>query len=209
MECCWFAKFKISNTSLPGPFGRKLQSADGFGFAMIGELAGLVKAEFLEWHRSLLAAIPGELGCKIRNGLYGYRAQSGCRVLRGVIIYFPERLTLGRNVGISPYSQLNAAGGIDIGDDTLIGPACTIWSVNHRYQDARVPIRSQGYDAQKIVVESNCWIAARAIVLPGVYIGAGSIVAAGAVVNRSCDPGSILAGVPAKVIGRRARTLGG
>jgi acetyltransferase-like isoleucine patch superfamily enzyme len=58
-------------------------------------------------------------------------------------------------------------------------------------------------DAQEIVVGRDCWIAARAIVLPGVHIGDGSVVAAGAVVNRTCEPGSILAGVPAKVIGSR------
>ena len=170
---------------------------------MIGDFLRFLKSETLEWHRSLLAAIPGEIGCKVRNGLYGYRAQPGCRVLRGVTIYFPERLKLGRNVGISPHSQLNAAGGIEIGDDTLIGPGCTLWSVNHRFQDVQLLIRLQGYDAQEIVVGRNCWIAARAIVLPGVRIGDGSVVAAGAVVNRTCEAGSILAGVPAKVIGMR------
>ena len=162
-----------------------------------------LRAELLEWHRSILSAIPGEIGCKIRNMLYGYRAERGCRVLRGVTIYFPERLKLGRNVGISSQTQFNAAGGIRIGDDTLIGPGCTFWSVNHRFQDASIPIRLQGYDAREIIVESDCWIAGRAIVLPGVRIGAGSVVAAGAVVNRSCEAGSILAGVPAKVIGTR------
>lgn len=170
---------------------------------MIGDFVGTMRAEGIEWYRSLLAAIPGEIGCKLRNGLYGYSAQQGCRVLRGVIIYFPERLKLGRNVGISPNSQFNAAGGIEIGDDTLIGPGCTFWSVNHRFQQATVPIRLQGYDAQRIVVGRDCWIAARAIILPGVHIGDGSIVAAGAVVNRTFKPGSILAGVPAKVVGRR------
>src|SRR5205814_5157841 len=115
----------------------------------------------------------------------------------------PERLELGRNVGISPHSQLNAAGGIEIGDDTLIGPGCTLWSVNHRFQDPDVPIRLQGYDARRIVIGNDCWIAARSIVLPGVRIGSGSVVAAGAVVNRSCEPRSILAGVPARVIGTR------
>ena len=66
-----------------------------------------------------------------------------------------------------------------------------------------MPIQWQGYDAEPIVVGRDCWIAARAIVLPGVRIGDGSVIAAGAVVNRTCEPGSILAGVPAKVIGRR------
>lgn len=169
----------------------------------MGDWLRFLRTELLEWHRSMLSAIPGEIGCKIRNKLYGYRAERGCRVLRGVTIYFPERLKLGRNVGISSQTQFNAAGGIEIGDDTLIGPGCTLWSVNHRFQDVGVPIRLQGYDAKEIIVEHDCWIAGRAILLPGVRIGAGSVVAAGAVVNRSCEPGSILAGVPAKVIGTR------
>jgi acetyltransferase-like isoleucine patch superfamily enzyme len=170
---------------------------------MIGNFVRFWRAEFREWSRSLLAAIPGEIGCMIRNRLYGFSAERGCRVLRGVTIHFPEKLKLGRNVGIGAYSQFNAAGGIEIGDDTLIAPGCTFWSVNHRYQDTEVPIRFQGYDARKIVVGRDCWIAARVIVLPGVHIGAGSVVAAGAVVNRSCEPGSILAGVPAKLVGKR------
>ena len=170
---------------------------------MIGDYLRAARSESLEWYRALLVGIPGEIGCSLRNALYGYHAERGCRVLRNVTIYFPERLKLGRNVGISPQTQCNAAGGIEIGDDTLIGPGCTLWSVNHRYQDASVPIRWQGYDAQPIVVGRDCWIAARAIVLAGVHIGDGSVVAAGAVVNRTCAPGSILAGVPAKVIGRR------
>jgi acetyltransferase-like isoleucine patch superfamily enzyme len=170
---------------------------------MIGGFARSIVSEWAEWWRAILGAVPGEVGCKLRNAFYGYQAGAGCRVLRGVIINFPHRLVLGRDVGISPYSQLNAAGGIEIGDGTLIGPGCMIWSVNHRFRDAEVPIRLQGYDPQPIVIERDCWIAGSVVVLPGVRIGAGSVVAAGAVVTRSCEPKSILAGVPAKRLGSR------
>jgi acetyltransferase-like isoleucine patch superfamily enzyme len=125
-------------------------------------------------------------------------------VLRDVFIYSPHKLSLGRNVGIASHTQMNAAGGIEIGDDTLIGPGCTIWSVNHRFRDVKTPIRLQGYDAEKITIGRDCWIAAQVVVLPGVQIGNGSVVAAGAVVTRSCEPGSILAGVPAKSVGTRS-----
>lgn len=167
-----------------------------------------MSSEWADWYRAFLSAVPGEIGCKLRNALYGYQSGGGCRVLRGVIINFPTRLVLGKNVGISPYSQLNAAGGIEVGDDTLIGPACMIWSVNHRFGNSDVPIRLQGYDPKPIVIEGNCWIAGNAVVLPGVRIGAGSVIAAGAVVTRSCEPGSILAGVPAKHMGSRGASSG-
>src|ERR1700675_1698142 len=166
---------------------------------MVPSFVRSIYSEYLEWYRSILSAIPGEIGCRVRNALYGYRAQSGCRVLRGVIVYSPEKLILGCNVGISAHVQLNAAGGIEIGDDTLIGPGCMIWSVNHRFEDLHVPIRSQGYDRESVIIGRDCWIAAHSVILPGVRIGAGSVVAAGSVVTGSCEPGSVLAGVPARV----------
>ena len=50
------------------------------------------------------------------------------------------------------------------------------------------------------VVEENCFIGARSIVLPGVRIGHNSIVAAGAVVTKNVPPRSIVAGNPAQII---------
>ena len=52
-----------------------------------------------------------------------------------------------------------------------------------------------------IVVDDNVFIGAGATILYGVHIGDHSIVAAGAVVTHDVPPGSIVGGVPAKVIG--------
>ncbi len=46
----------------------------------------------------------------------------------------------------------------------------------------------------------NCFIGARAIIMPGVTIGDGSIVAAGAVVTKNVAPGSMVAGNPARLL---------
>lgn len=50
------------------------------------------------------------------------------------------------------------------------------------------------------VIEENCFIGARSILLPGVKIGSGSIVGAGSVVTKDVPPRSIVAGNPAVVI---------
>jgi acetyltransferase-like isoleucine patch superfamily enzyme len=52
----------------------------------------------------------------------------------------------------------------------------------------------------RIVLGDNVMIGLNAIILPGVEIGANSVVAAGAVVARSVPPGSVVGGVPARVL---------
>lgn len=54
--------------------------------------------------------------------------------------------------------------------------------------------------AEDVIIGRHVWVAAHAIILKGVTIGADSVVASGAIVTRSCEPGSILAGNPARVI---------
>ena len=54
-----------------------------------------------------------------------------------------------------------------------------------------------------VVIGSNVWIGANAIVLPGVTIGKGSVIGAGIVVTKDIPPYSVAVGVPAKVIKSR------
>jgi acetyltransferase-like isoleucine patch superfamily enzyme len=58
-----------------------------------------------------------------------------------------------------------------------------------------------------VVIEDLCYVAAHAVVLPGVRIGRGAVVAAGAVVVRDVEPYTIVEGVPARVIGERTQEL--
>lgn len=51
-----------------------------------------------------------------------------------------------------------------------------------------------------IVIGNKVWIGVGAIILKGVTIGDGAIIAAGAVVNKDVPAGSMVGGVPAKII---------
>ncbi len=54
----------------------------------------------------------------------------------------------------------------------------------------------------KIDIRNHVFIGYNAIILPNVTIGLNAIVAAGAVVTKDVAPGQMVAGVPAKSIGR-------
>lgn len=52
-----------------------------------------------------------------------------------------------------------------------------------------------------VSIGDNVFIGARSVILPGVTIGANSIVGAGSIVTKSVEPGTIVAGNPARTIG--------
>ena len=52
----------------------------------------------------------------------------------------------------------------------------------------------------KIVIEDNCFIGMKSILMPGITIGANSVIAAGSIVTKNVPPNSVWGGVPAKFI---------
>ncbi len=54
-----------------------------------------------------------------------------------------------------------------------------------------------------IVIEEDCWVGARCILLSHAHIGRGAIVAAGSTVTKDVPPYAVVAGSPAKVIAAR------
>ena len=109
-------------------------------------------------------------------------------------IYFPRHLFIGENVFVNHNSTLMAAGGIEIGEGTFIGPNVSIITDNHEFGSL------QYLHPKKVKIGNRVWIGANAVILPGVTIGNHCVVAAGAVVTKDVPPHSLVAGVPAKVI---------
>jgi acetyltransferase-like isoleucine patch superfamily enzyme len=90
---------------------------------------------------------------------------------------------------------------VTIGNDTTV--SVDVLFVTHDgtgwlYRDER----GRRYRYAPVTVGDRCFIGARATLMPGVRIGSDSVVAAGSVVTKSVPAGSIVGGVPAKVIGR-------
>lgn len=111
-----------------------------------------------------------------------------------------SHIRIGDRVGLGDFAHLGGAGGLEIGDDCIIGAYLSCHPENHIYADPEVPIRLQGVSRQGIKIGSNCWIGAKVTILDGVEIGEHCVIAAGAVVTKSMPAHSIIGGVPARVI---------
>jgi acetyltransferase-like isoleucine patch superfamily enzyme len=112
-------------------------------------------------------------------------------------------VTIGDDTYIGPHSVLGAAGGIVIGRGVRMGAYVQLLAENHVFADADQPIARQGVESRGIDIGDDCWLGNNAIVLDGVTVGRGAVVGAGAVVTRSVEPDTIVAGNPARVIGLR------
>jgi len=114
-----------------------------------------------------------------------------------------ECIKIGSNVGMGEYAYLGGAGGLEIGDECIIGQFFSCHPENHVASDLSTAIRHQGVTRKGINIGRNCWIGSKVTILDGVEIGSGSIIAAGAVVNKSFPANSIIGGVPAKLLKSR------
>lgn len=133
------------------------------------------------------------------------RAGKGLRVAQGVRINNPSLVSVGDNVYLGDGVQLYAWNErIIIGSNVLVAAGVRMITRKHGFGDIDRPISDQGYTNAPIIVEDDVWIGFQAVILPGVTLGRGSIVGAGAVVTRDVEPYSIVGGVPARTIRRRA-----
>ncbi|HMO34365.1 MAG TPA: DapH/DapD/GlmU-related protein [Lacibacter sp.] len=126
-------------------------------------------------------------------------------ILTGCLIMtYGGTVRIGSQCSINPYTIVYGHGaGTVIGNNVLIAGHCMIIPANHVISRTDIPIRQQGVSSKGIIIEDDVWIGSGCRILDGVTIGRGAVVAAGSVVNKSVEPYSIVAGVPAKLIKKR------
>ncbi|WFB36558.1 acyltransferase [Kiritimatiellota bacterium B12222] len=148
---------------------------------------------------------------KVRWLLYKYGGIniSGPSRIFGPLIIRPigsaRNIYIGSGTFINTETRFGASNSeIHIGRNVMIGPRVMFETFNHDIMYDS--LKGRGGKAEKIVIEDEVWIAAGAIILPGVKIGKGAVVAAGAVVNKNVKPFTLVGGVPAKLLREDTRS---
>jgi acetyltransferase-like isoleucine patch superfamily enzyme len=141
------------------------------------------------WYRHALGMELGDrtlvhLGCYIWFFGRGKTTRAGARI--------------GNYTWINRRCTLDVRGGLTIGENVSVSPGVSILTASHDIHDPGFKLI-----IFPVVIEDHVWIGTGATVLPNVTIGRGAVVAAGAVVTADVEPLTIVAGVPAKPIGRR------
>ncbi|MBA2240945.1 MAG: acyltransferase [Solirubrobacterales bacterium] len=118
------------------------------------------------------------------------------------------RIEIGRGCFLNRGTMLAAFERITIGDHVMFANGCFVGDSDHRYDDPDKPITEQGFKpGGEVTIGSNVWLGVHCVVTPGVTIGDRAVIGANSVVTKDVPPGTIAAGVPARVI-RRIRFKG-
>lgn len=108
----------------------------------------------------------------------------------------PHNVKIGKNVIVMPGCLMMSAGGITIGDETMIAANVQLISNNHDLYERQI------ITCKPIHIGKNVWIGAGATILPGVRIGDNAIVGAASVVTKDVEADTIVVGNPARCIKR-------
>ena len=111
-----------------------------------------------------------------------------------------SNLSIADKVYIGSNCLLDLTDNIIIEKEVVISPFVKI--LTHQSGGERTLSQFIENKNAEVIIKNNCWLGTGAIILCGVHLGQFCVVAAGAVVTESFPEYSIVAGVPAKLIGR-------
>lgn len=138
---------------------------------------------------------------KSSNQYYKFAMKSGASLESGVVVNSwlgPVTVSEQSNVGIGSI----IIGPVFIGRNTTLAQNVFIAGENRKHTGTSAGLlgASEAVEVKPVNLGNGVWVGAGAKVMPGVTIGDACIISAGAVVTKDVPNGSLVAGVPAKVI---------
>jgi putative colanic acid biosynthesis acetyltransferase WcaF len=140
------------------------------------------------WHRWRLLVLR-TFGAKIARGV---------KVFPSVRIWAPWNLTMDEGSTLSDRVDCYCVAHVKIGAYATVSQEALLCTATHDVSDPHMRLL-----ASPITVADQAWICARAFIGPGVKIAQGAVAGAMAVVMKDVPSWTIVAGSPAREIGKR------
>jgi putative colanic acid biosynthesis acetyltransferase WcaF len=130
--------------------------------------------------------------------LFGARVGKGVYFKPGVRIKFPWYLTIGDYCWIGENVWIDNLAPVTIGSSVCLSQGAYLCTGNHDWSSFNMRLFRK-----PITVSDGAWIAAKAVVCPGVTVGSGAVLTAGSVASANVPDWEIHTGNPAAFVKNR------
>lgn len=162
---------------------------------MLGRIAwGVVQTTFFRF-----SPRPAHAWRALLLRLFGARLGARCHIYAGARIWAPWNLVCDDDAAIADHAEIYNVARVKLGARAVVSQGAYLCSATHLTDDPSFPLV-----AAPIEIGAKAWIAARAVVMPGVEIGEGAVLGLGALATRDLDPWRIYVGNPARAVRSRA-----
>jgi len=142
--------------------------------------------------------LPGSAHRRLVLRAFGARIGQGVVIKPGVRVKFPWRLVVGDHAWIGEDVWIDNLATVRIGADCCLSQGAYLCTGNHDWSSPSFDLR-----VAPITIGDGAWIAAKAVVGPGVDVGAEAVLTLGSTAVSSLEPAGIYAGTPAVRVGTR------
>ena len=143
----------------------------------------------------LSCSFPGTYWRKFILRIFGAKIGKGGKIKTNIKISEPWNLSIGENCWIGENVWIDNLDLVEIGNRVCISQGVYLCTGNHNYKKDLFDLI-----LKKIVIEDDCWIAAKSIIAPGAVLKRGSVTSLGTVVSGILQEDGIYKGNPAKIL---------
>ena len=138
---------------------------------------------------------PGTYWRKFILRIFGAKIGKGGKLKINIKISEPWNLSIGDHCWIGENVWIDNLALVKIGNRVCISQGVYLCTGNHNYKKDLFNLI-----LGKIVIEDDCWVAAKSIIAPGSILNRGSVSSLGSVVSGILEEDGIYKGNPAKLL---------
>ena len=159
----------------------------------------LVESLWLALQAMLISSsLPGSTHRRFLLRLFGANIGQGVCIKPGVRVKFPWRLVIGEHAWIGEDVWIDNLAEVTIGRNSCLSQGVYLCTGSHDWGSSTFELITK-----PIWIGEGAWIAAKAVIAPGVTVGQGAVLSLGSVATCDLEPWTIYQGVPAKPVASR------